>query len=167
MSFWKKTMEALGFEIDEHRYGYDEETGPVEYSEAVVEPRSTNERRHEEASRVHSHSTSDKQEEHAESTRLNLKQIVTLRPKEFKDARTVGEQFRKGLPVIMNLDSMEGPDHKRVVDFAAGLVFALRGKLERVSANVILLSPHNVLVTAEDKQLLERQQAEAEFYNQK
>ncbi len=78
-------------------------------------------------------------------------QITTLHPMTFNDARTIGEHFRDGVPVILNLTEMAESDAKRLVDFAAGLAFGLRGTMERVTNRVFLLSPANVQVTAEDK----------------
>ncbi|GAA3676866.1 cell division protein SepF [Nocardioides ginsengisoli] len=78
--------------------------------------------------------------------------IVTLQPTTYNDARTIGEEFREGVPVIMNLSEMDDADAKRLVDFAAGLIFATRGNIERVTNKVFLLSPPNVTVAAEDKQ---------------
>jgi cell division inhibitor SepF len=88
--------------------------------------------------------------------------ITTLHPRNYNDARTVGEYFRDGTPVIMNLTDMEDADAKRLVDFSAGLIFGLRGSIERVTAKVFLLSPANVVVTAEEKARL----AEGGFFNQ-
>ena len=73
-----------------------------------------------------------------------LSRITTLHPRTYNEARTVGENFREGTPVIMNLSEMDDNDAKRLVDFAAGLVFATRGTIERVTAKVFLLSPPNV-----------------------
>ncbi len=91
-----------------------------------------------------------------------LSRITTLHPSTYNEARTVGENFRDGVPVIMNLSEMDDADAKRLVDFAAGLVFATRGTIERVTAKVFLLSPPNVTVAAEDKQRI----AEGGFFNQ-
>ncbi len=77
--------------------------------------------------------------------------ITTLHPRTYNEARAIGEQFREGNPVIMNLTDMEDADAKRLVDFAAGLTFGLRGSIERVTTKVFLLSPQKVKVTAEDK----------------
>ncbi|RBY95626.1 cell division protein [Blastococcus sp. TF02-8] len=77
--------------------------------------------------------------------------ITTLHPQTYNEARTIGERFRDGMPVIMNLTEMDDADAKRLVDFAAGLSFGLRGSIERVTAKVFLLSPQDVSVTAEDK----------------
>ena len=78
--------------------------------------------------------------------------ITTLHPRTYNEARSIGENFREGVPVIMNLSEMDDSDAKRLVDFAAGLVFAVRGTIERVTNKVFLLSPPNVSVAAEDKQ---------------
>jgi cell division inhibitor SepF len=77
--------------------------------------------------------------------------ITTLHPTTYNEARQIGERFRDGSPVIMNLTEMDEADAKRLVDFAAGLAFGLRGTIERVTNRVFLLSPANVQVTAEDK----------------
>jgi len=91
-----------------------------------------------------------------------LSRITTLQPRTYNEARTIGENFREGVPVIMNLSDMDDSDAKRLVDFAAGLVFAVRGTIERVTNKVFLLSPPNVSVAAEDKQRI----AEGGFFNQ-
>lgn len=75
--------------------------------------------------------------------------IRTLQPRSYNDARRIGEEFRSGSPVIMNLTELEDTDAKRIVDFAAGLVFGLRGSIERVTNKVFLLSPSDVDVAAE------------------
>jgi len=89
-------------------------------------------------------------------------QITTLHPTTYREARTIGEHFRDGVPVIINLTEMDEGDARRLVDFAAGLAFGLRGTIERVTNRVFLLSPANVQVTAEDKAKI----AEGGFFNQ-
>ncbi len=70
--------------------------------------------------------------------------IHTIHPRSYNDARRVGEEYRSGHPVILNLTEMDDSDAKRIVDFAAGLVFGLHGTIERVTNKVFLLSPQNV-----------------------
>ncbi|MGI9063694.1 MAG: cell division protein SepF [Pseudonocardiaceae bacterium] len=91
-----------------------------------------------------------------------LARIVTLHPHTYNEARPIGERYREGTPVIMNLTEMDDADAKRLVDFAAGLAFALRGSIDKVTTKVFLLSPANVAVSAEDK----RRIAEGGFFNQ-
>jgi cell division inhibitor SepF len=92
----------------------------------------------------------------------DLARITTLHPRTYNEARTIGEHFREGTPVIMNLTEMVDSDAKRLVDFSAGLIFGLRGSIERVTNKVFLLSPANVEVAAEDKARI----AERDFFNQ-
>jgi cell division inhibitor SepF len=87
--------------------------------------------------------------------------ITTLHPRTYNDARRIGEEFREGVPVIMNLTEMDDVDAKRLVDFSAGLVFGCRGTIERVTNKVFLLSPTNVDVAAEARRL-----AQDGFFNQ-
>lgn len=96
------------------------------------------------------------------SATTDLARITTLHPRTYNEARTIGEHFREGIPVIMNLSEMVDSDAKRLVDFAAGLIFGLHGSIERVTNKVFLLSPANVEVTAEDKARI----AERGFFNQ-
>ena len=92
----------------------------------------------------------------------DLARIETVTPHTYNDARTIGEHFRSGVPVIMNLSDISDDDAKRLVDFAAGLVFAVHGSLNRITAKVFLLSPESIVVSEEDKQAI----AAGGFYNQ-
>ena len=92
----------------------------------------------------------------------DLSRIVSVRPRSYNEGRVIGENFRDGIPVIMNLSDMEDGDDKRLVDFAAGLIFGLRGNIERVSSKVFLLCPHNLVVGPEDKERI----ATGGFFNQ-
>ena len=80
-----------------------------------------------------------------------LSRITTLHPTSYVEARAIGEAYRDGIPVIINLTQMENADAKRLVDFSAGLAFALRGSMDKVTNKVFLLSPPDVDVTAEDR----------------
>lgn len=91
-----------------------------------------------------------------------IARITTVHPNSYNDARIIGEEYRVGTPVIMNLSELDDYDAKRIVDFSAGLVFGLRGSIERVTSKVFLLSPANVDVGAEARAQLE----EDGFYNQ-
>jgi cell division inhibitor SepF len=83
-----------------------------------------------------------------------MNEILTVHPRHYKDAQTIAESFREGVPVIINLSQMSEPEARRLVDFASGLSMGLYGKIERVTSKVFLLSPEHVAVSGE--------QAEAE-----
>ena len=88
--------------------------------------------------------------------------ITTLHPRSYNDAKAIGLEYREGTPVIMNLTEMDDADAKRLVDFAAGLVFGKRGQIERITNKVFLLSPANVDVSDQARASI----AEGGFFNQ-
>lgn len=77
-----------------------------------------------------------------------------IAPRSFNDAQGVADKFMAGTPVIMNLQDVERDLSRRLVDFASGLCYGLRGSMERVTSQVYLLTPSDVEVSAEDKQRL-------------
>ena len=89
-----------------------------------------------------------------------MHRITTIHPRSYNDAKAIGESFRDGVPVIVNLSDMQDGDAKRMVDFSAGLVFGLRGTIERVTSKVFLLSPEFVQVDGDASA------DEGSFYNQ-
>ncbi|MBG6224707.1 cell division inhibitor SepF [Arthrobacter sp. CAN_A2] len=92
-----------------------------------------------------------------------LRQITTIHPRSYNDAKLIGESFRDGIPVIMNVTDMGEADAKRLVDFSAGLVFGLHGSIERVTNKVFLLSPSYIEVLGED---LKASEGQTSFFNQ-
>ncbi|MFD0147048.1 MULTISPECIES: cell division protein SepF [unclassified Streptomyces] len=86
----------------------------------------------------------------SDSAQEQGRRIATVSPDGFRDARGIGELFRDGVPVIVNLTAMEPSDAKRVVDFAAGLAFGLRGSIERVATRVFLLTPADTQIISGD-----------------
>ncbi len=83
-------------------------------------------------------------------------------PTTFNDVEEVGERFRNGVPVIMNLDGASEPVAKRLLDFASGLIYGLEGRIERVGERVFLLTPLGVEVSSEERRRL----GERGFFNQ-
>ncbi len=79
----------------------------------------------------------------------DLSRIVTVHPGSYNDVLPIGEAFRKGVPVIINLTDMSEAEARRVIDFAAGLIFGLHGVIERVTNRVFLLSPRSVEVSGD------------------
>ncbi len=166
----RKTMVYLGLAEDEERYdGYDvdedfpDDESPAEShdDEPARRPRDVEhleERRapvtpiRGQLSRVVSSA--------AAST--DLHRITTIHPRTYNEAKTIGEAFRSGTPVIMNLSDMDDSDAKRLVDFPAGLIFGLHRSIERVTNKVFLLSPAHVEVAQAEKVKV----PERTFFNQ-
>lgn len=160
----RKTMVYLGLAEEDERYqSYDR------YDEDHADDERHSREEHARDSRTEdrrAHVTPIKRGQMArvvaEPVMTDLQRITTIHPRTYNEAKTIGESFRDGTPVIMNLTDMDDSDAKRLVDFAAGLVFGLHGSIERVTNKVFLLSPANVEVAAEDKARM----AESGFFNQ-
>jgi cell division inhibitor SepF len=99
---------------------------------------------------------------HAPAAGMN--EILTVHPRQYRDAQVIAETFREGVPVIMNLSQMSEPDAKRLIDFASGLSQGLYGKIERVTSKVFLLSPEHVAVSGEQGEV--ETEVEAGFFGQ-
>ncbi|HXC81890.1 MAG TPA: cell division protein SepF [Trebonia sp.] len=157
-SAMRKMAVYLGLVEDDRRYPdkYDSYEEYDEYDEPadVVEPAPSRADYVEYAT--------DHRVEPTVAQQVELARITTLHPRTYNEARTIGEHFREGTPVIMNLTEMVDSDARRLVDFAAGLIFGLRGSIDKVTNKVFLLSPANIEVTAEDKARI----AERGFFNQ-
>jgi len=160
-SAMRKMAVYLGLVEDDHRYDdpYQDEYGTEdeyeEYGTDLVAP--------EERSVAYTGFADDEQRDVSVPMQTtDLTRITTLHPRTYNEARTIGEHFREGTPVIMNLTELVDSDARRLIDFAAGLIFGLRGSIDKVTNKVFLLSPANIEVAAEDKARI----AERGFFNQ-
>lgn len=75
-----------------------------------------------------------------------MNEILTVHPTHYADAPVVAENFRDGVPVILNLSRLSESDAKRIIDFCSGLVLGLNGHIERVTGKVFLLTPEHITV---------------------
>lgn len=71
-------------------------------------------------------------------------------PSSFNDAQSIGDRFKSGQPVIVNLQGVDRDVRRRIVDFASGLCYALAGRMDRVADQVYLLTPSDVVVSRAD-----------------
>jgi cell division inhibitor SepF len=89
-------------------------------------------------------------------------QVHLVIPRNFNDAQQVADQFKRSVPVILNLQTTDHELSKRMIDFCSGLTYALDGGMQRVAEKIFLLTPRNVEVSAEEKARL----IDKGFFNQ-
>jgi cell division inhibitor SepF len=89
-------------------------------------------------------------------------QVHLVIPRNFNDAQQVADQFKRTVPVILNLQTTDHELSKRMIDFCSGLTYALDGGMQRIAEKVFLLTPRNVEVSAEEKARL----IDKGFFNQ-
>jgi cell division inhibitor SepF len=160
----RKTMVYLGLADEELDYPQQpaQQQSPVQAVPAAVPAPQQREQQREHAKRapvtpLHKPSTTTRNAAPAE-----MNEILTVHPKAYKDAQVIAENFRDGVPVIINLSQMTDDDARRLIDFASGLSIGLYGKIERVTSKVFLLSPSHVAVSGE--QSATEAEVEASFF---
>lgn len=86
--------------------------------------------------------------------RPSLAKPQVVSPERFADAPEIGDLFKAGNPVIVNLQMSERDLARRMVDFCSGVTYALGGAMEKVADHVFLLTPSNVEVSPEERERL-------------
>ena len=155
---WRKTMQYLGLVEDEDIEDLDE----VDEPDPRSAPASVRRFPRADASGRGRHERSGAIVRTIPPRGQSMASIHRAEPKRFNDAREIGERFKQGVPVIMNLQGADDAIARRLVDFASGLVFGLDGKIEMVASRVYLLTPANMEVSAEERERL----VEGGFFNQ-
>ena len=135
----RRTMVYLG--LADEDYEYDHQSGPV----APVAPVAHNSAPAPSRGSV----TPLRRASNHRGAAAEMNEILTVHPREYKDAQLMAENFREGIPVIINLSQMNETDARRLIDFACGLSEGLYGKIERVTSKVFLLSPAHVAVSGD------------------
>ncbi len=79
----------------------------------------------------------------------------TLLPESFADAKIVADEFKRDIPVVLNLQSVERDLARRLIDFASGICYVLDGSMEKMASQVFLLIPESVEVSEEDRRRIE------------
>jgi len=82
------------------------------------------------------------------------RQIRVVEPRIFDDAQEFADQFKGGVPVIINLRMTEDKHAPKILQFASGLVYGLNGRMQKVGEQVFLLTPFNMEVSADEKRRL-------------
>ena len=160
---WKKTLQYLGLAEDEEYDQLDEDDAEAEAGARPESPRVRRLFRPESVSPPAGEPKEDTVVRTIAPARpAPASSIHKSEPKRFNEARDVGDRFKEGVPVIMNLQGTEDSAARRLVDFASGLVFGLDGKIEMVANRVYLLTPANMEVSAEERERLR----ESRLYNQ-
>ena len=139
--FMKNAMSYLGMTdvVDDDQYAEDQEEGPSSFdSDHTVTPL------------AQTSSTASVDNKQASPFAARVNRITTIHPHSYEDAQQVGRAIRDGVPVVLNLTDVAEAVAYRIVDFSAGVVFGVRGSIERVTPRVFLLSPAQVNIKVEE-----------------
>jgi cell division inhibitor SepF len=157
---WKKTLVYLGLAEEEEydEYGYDD----LEPEEAPPPRRRAATRRPAQAAAPPAPSGNDAVVRPISGTGQGPR-FHLVQPSSFNDAQEIGDKFREGFSVIMNLQAVDPELSRRLVDFASGLAYGLGGTMQPAAEKVFLITPAGVPVSAEERR---RFLEERGFFNQ-
>jgi len=150
---WKKTLVYLGLAEEDgyDDYAYDDlEPDPAQRSGSLrplaeAEGSAPPARRERERNR-------DAVVRAVPAPAASVSQRVHLvQPTAFNDAQEIGDKFRDGFSILMNLQSVDSELGRRLVDFASGLAYGLAGSMQPVADKVFLITPAGVQVSAEER----------------
>jgi cell division inhibitor SepF len=171
---WHRALVYFGL-AEEHDYGpeYEEDFGP-DTSEEEYEGRRGSVRRLPTARRARRDEIDDifADDEPISASRTRVLRPVgngdsdvkvhLVIPRNFNDAQQVADQFKRSVPVILNLQTTDHELSKRMIDFCSGLTYSLDGGMQRIAERIFLLTPRNVEVSAEERARL----LDKGFFNQ-
>jgi cell division inhibitor SepF len=153
---WRKTLQSLGLVEDDDLEDLDEGAEPSGARSETAPVRRLG------RTEVATMDRPDAIIRTMPSVRPATASIHRAEPKRFNEAREIGERYKQGVAVIMNLQGADDGVARRLVDFASGLVFGHDGKIEMVASRVYLLTPANMEVSAEERERI----VEGGFFNQ-
>ncbi len=76
--------------------------------------------------------------------------MVVVNPKNYQDAEKIGDHLKSAHPVVMNMEKTDLDEAQRIVDFVQGIMYALDGRIDRISENIYLCAPNNMSVSKEN-----------------
>jgi cell division inhibitor SepF len=88
-------------------------------------------------------------------TPISSPKVHVVAPVKFADAKEIGDRFKSGQPVIVNLQAGDRELSRRMIDFCSGVTYALAGAMDKVADSVFLLTPTNVELSADEKRRLQ------------
>ena len=165
---WKKTLVYLGLaEDDEYdEYGYDDfgpDDAERDRDNAPVRRLPERDRRRDREEGELGPRDRDAVVRAMPSAGTGTPRVHLVTPTAFNDAQEVGDKFRDGVSVLMNLQAANPELSRRLVDFASGLAYGLSGSMQPVADKVFLISPQGVEVSAEERRRLVEERG---FFNQ-
>ena len=133
-NFFKKTMEFIGLSDEEDNIEVEAINEVEEEKEKKNDSFSVNPRKNKV---VNIHTT----------TQLK---VVVYTPNSFENAKEIADHLKAKKPVVINLENVETPVARRIVDFLTGSVYAVDGSIQKIAERIFLIAPYNVGIMGGD-----------------
>ncbi|MGM7720288.1 cell division protein SepF [uncultured Metabacillus sp.] len=80
--------------------------------------------------------------------------VILCEPRVYAEAQEIADQLKNRRAVVVNLQSIQRDQAKRIVDFLSGTVYAIGGDIQRIGMNIFLCTPDNVDVSGSISELV-------------
>lgn len=156
---WHKTLVYLGLveepeEYDEHQVRALEEEAPPRQERPRRESPTARREREEPGNVRHLHASDDRQT-HVRLADREASRVTIVRAVSFDDAEQVGQRFRTGNAVLLDLGEADNRTGRRMLDFVGGVIFALRGRILPAGERAFLLMHEGSELAREELRRLE------------
>ncbi|MDD2628410.1 MAG: cell division protein SepF [Clostridia bacterium] len=75
---------------------------------------------------------------------VSTSKVVITQPEVYESVEEIGEYLKQRKSVIVNLESINKEEGRRILDFLSGTSFALEGSIQKVSNLIYLITPKTV-----------------------
>lgn len=156
---WHKTLVYLGL-VEEPEEYEEHQVRALEGEPAGRQPRQPSpgreprSRREEPANVRHLHAP-DERQTHVRLADREASRVTIVRVVSFDDAEQVGQRFRTGNPVLLDLGDADNRTGRRLLDFVGGVIFALRGRIVPAGERAFLLMHESAELARDERRRLE------------
>jgi cell division inhibitor SepF len=84
--------------------------------------------------------------------------VILCEPRVYAEAQEIADQLKNRRAVVVNLQSIQRDQAKRIVDFLSGTVYAIGGDIQRIGMNIFLCTPDNVDVSGSISELVSEEE---------
>jgi cell division inhibitor SepF len=82
-------------------------------------------------------------------------ELRVIRPKMYDDSKEICDTLAGGMPVVLNLEGLNGDLAQKILDFTSGAVYAMDGNLQKVTSYIFVITPSSVDISGNFDEMLD------------
>lgn len=79
-------------------------------------------------------------------------QLIVCKPSSGDDCTSLIDDLKTRKPIVLNIESLELEEQRRIFEFVKGAVYALGGSIQKVSKGIFIIAPSNVKICGKDSE---------------
>lgn len=94
-------------------------------------------------------------------------EVCIMKPTSFEDSQEICDILLSGRATVINLEGFDDKLAQRTMDFVSGSVYAINGKLHRISNSIFIVSPDNIDISGDYLDLIQENNFEPPTFHSK